>query len=67
MSASDKVYIRATHPAGYRSGQWARIVDVVWTGSPERPCFRVQFIDGRFDTWPVYDPADPYEFAGALR
>lgn len=52
--------IRATHPYGFRSGEWAEIREVVWENN--RPCFSVRFVDGAMDTWPIYDPADPYEF-----
>jgi hypothetical protein len=56
--------IRATHPAGFRSGEWAAITDLVWAN--ERLCYRVRFIDGKVDFWSVYDPADPYEFRAPL-
>ena len=54
--------IRATHHYGFRSGEWAEIVGVEWDSIRSRPIFRVRFIDGTMDTWPVYDPSDPYEF-----
>lgn len=57
------LYIRATHPSGYRSGQWAKVIGTEWSIDHKRPVFRVQFVDGMTDTWPVYDPSDPYEFS----
>lgn len=54
------VEIRATHPAGFRSGQWATVTGLVWSNA--RPCYEVRFPDGVTDTWVVYDPSDPYEF-----
>lgn len=62
-------YIRSTHVAGVRSGQWATLdgVDVInREGNPRCPVFRVSFVDGVVDTWPVYDPSDPYEFRMTL-
>lgn len=57
--------VRATHPYGFRSGEWARIVAVVPTvttaGDP-RECYLVSFPDGVTDLWPVVDASDPYEF-----
>jgi hypothetical protein len=57
---SDGVHIRATHPSGFRSGEWAEILGVEW--KKDRPCYRVRFLDDKEDSWPVHDPADPYEF-----
>ena len=54
------VQIRATHPYGFRSGEWARVIGLVW--SHGRPCWHVMFPDGRTDTWVKDDPSDPYEF-----
>lgn len=54
------IMIRATHPYGYRSGIWATLVDIEWKNN--RPCFKVQFNDGKIDSWPIYDSSDPYEF-----
>ena len=61
-------FIRATHVAGFRSGQWATLdgVDVVNREGNPRAVFRVSFVDGVVDTWPVYDPSDPYEFRRTL-
>lgn len=58
------VYIRATNPHGFRSGQWAEVLSVVMAKS--RPCYVVSFIDGALDMWPVYDENDEYEFTGTL-
>jgi len=54
------IMIRATHPYGYRQGRWAKIIEIEWENN--RPCFKVRFNDGKIDFWPIYDPADPYEF-----
>lgn len=58
--------IRATHQYGFRSGEWAEVTGIEWQNN--RPCFIVRFVDGVTDSWPVYDPSDPYEFrvAGLL-
>lgn len=53
-------WIRATHPYGFRSGQWAHLVCVV--PSEDRDCYLVEFPDGVTDFWALKDPADPYEF-----
>ena len=58
---SSTFYIRATHPDGYRCGQWAKVTGVAMIES--RPCYVVEFIDGLADQWPVYDSSDPYEFS----
>lgn len=52
--------IRATHQYGFRNGEWARVLGVVWLN--ERPCYHIRFIDGKEDHWPIYDESDPYEF-----
>jgi hypothetical protein len=54
------IEIRATHPYGFRSGQWAWLARVEWFAG--RACFFVQFPDLAVDHWPIQDPADPYEF-----
>lgn len=54
------VQIRATHPYGFRSGQWALVIGLVWTNG--RACWHVLFPDGKTDLWPMIDPSDPYEF-----
>lgn len=60
MDNVEIVEIRATHPYGFRSGQWALLFAVQWFN--DRPCYHVIFPDGFTDHWPVNDPADPYEF-----
>lgn len=55
------VKIRATHPYGYRNGEWAVVYGLGWIN--ERPCYQVLFPDGALDSWPVHDSSDPYEFA----
>lgn len=52
--------IRATHQYGFRNGEWANVIGLLWKN--DRPCYRVKFIDGKEDYWPVYDSSDPYEF-----
>ena len=56
-------YIRATHPSGFRSGQWARITGIEFNIRYGRPVYVVRFVDGTTDRWPVYDGSDPYEFS----
>lgn len=55
-----KVDIRATHPYGFRSGEWATIIGVIWMNG--QPCYEVQFSDGKVDQWPIHDEWDDYEF-----
>lgn len=64
------LYIRATHPYGFRSGQWAKVTGVRYLPKqspprerPARAVYVVQFVDGFTDLWPIYDPSDPYEFS----
>jgi hypothetical protein len=52
------ILIRATNPSGFRCGEWAQIVEIVWD---RRLCYKVVFIDNVKDIWPVYDPSDTYE------
>ena len=52
--------IRATHPAGFRSGQWATFLGAIlfhghW-------CYVIEFEDGVIDHWRVVDSLEPYEF-----
>lgn len=54
------VEIRATHPYGFRWGEWATVIGLVWSNN--RLCWHVMFPDGKTDTWVVEDPSDPYEF-----
>lgn len=54
------VLIRATHPSAFRSGEWARLNGVVRMSG--RPCFEVEFLDGKLDWWPITDAAHGYEF-----
>lgn len=61
----DTVYIRSTHPAQYRNGQWAKLRRIVIRYN--RPCFEVQFIDDKFDYWVTYDNPDQYEFMGVIK
>jgi hypothetical protein len=59
--AEPDTQIRATHPYGFRSGEWARVVNVV--PARGRDCYLVEFPDGVTDLWPVIDAWDPYEFS----
>lgn len=52
--------IRATHPYGYRTGEWAEVRMVVPCRS--RYCYLVEFPDKATDLWPVFDPDEHYEF-----
>lgn len=57
------VQIRATHPYGFRSGQWAIVIGVVWSNEHNRPCYKVIFPeDAVVDFWPLQDTSDSYEF-----
>lgn len=58
--ATDIVQIRATHHYGFRSGEWATLLGVVWANN--RPCYSVLFSDWVSDLWPVHDEWDAYEF-----
>lgn len=53
-------HIRATHPYGFRCGQWAEIKCIVPRDSGD--CWLVEFPDGVTDFWRVIDPDDQYEF-----
>lgn len=58
-------YIRATHWAMFRSGEWAKlkgITDLPGFSGGERECYLVEFSDGAADFWPVTDPDAGYEF-----
>ncbi len=57
-------FIRAMHHAAFRAGQWAQILTVADAG--ERPCYVVQFPDGKTDWWVVDDSAAGYEFRDEL-
>lgn len=68
------LHIRTRHPHGFRSGEWAYIDEVVgfWfppvnhvdhiTPGGVRPVFKVRFMDGTTDEWPIYDEGADYEF-----
>ncbi len=57
------IWIRHTHPYGFRSGTWAEIKAVV--PGEGRECYLVEFPDGVTDSWAVVDPDEPYEFIDA--
>lgn len=57
------VQIRATHPYGFRNGEWAEVVGLVWMNG--RPCYNVMFMDRVMDQWPVHDQSDAYDFRQA--
>lgn len=52
--------IRQTHPYGFRSGQWAKLLTSVEARG--RDCWLVEFEDGVTDWWPKDDPQAGYEF-----
>jgi hypothetical protein len=66
------LYIRATHPNSFRSGQWAKVISVRLLPDQHkpfrrsRPVYLVEFVDGRQDQWPVYDADAGYEFASGV-
>lgn len=64
LAAGHAVEIRATHPAGFRSGEWAVVTGAAMVRG--RSCYTVRFPDGVIDEWPRFDPDDTYEFRGAL-
>lgn len=59
QSACELREVRQTHPYGFRSGQWARVLTTV--ESYGRPCWLVQFPDGKLDEWVIEDPDAGYE------
>jgi len=59
MTTGD-VQIMSTHHYGFRKGEWAIILGIVWANN--RICYKVIFSDGAVDLWPVYDPSDEYAF-----
>jgi hypothetical protein len=73
--------IRTQSRYGFRPGEWGRIVDVVVYPQVEttthsdhekkylshRICFRVEFIDGYQDYWPVEDTDGQYEFKPSIK
>jgi hypothetical protein len=61
-------YVRGTHPAHYRAGEWAEIVatlehEIV---GEMRSCWLVKFPDGKTDFWVVDDAMAGYEFASEV-
>ena len=52
--------VRSTHPNGFRSGEWGRILTTV--ESHGRDCYLIQWADGVTDWWPVVDPSDEREY-----
>lgn len=59
MSTAELCEVRQTHPYGFRSGEWARVLTTV--ESYGRPCWLVEFPDGQQDWWPITDPDAGYE------
>ena len=69
-----KLFIRATHPNAFRSGQWAEVLAIEYLYErhgdhprPARPVLRVRWVDGVTDLWAAADEAAGYEFAGGVR
>lgn len=65
------VFVRATHPHSFRTGQWASLLGVRYLParhglSPKqgRACLLVEFVDQVKDLWPLDDPTAGYEFKG---
>jgi hypothetical protein len=54
--------VRRTHPYGFRSGEWARVLTTV--ESRGRACWLVRFPDGVTDWWVIEDPDAVYELRG---
>lgn len=54
--------VRQTHPYGFRSGEWARVLTTI--ESYGRPCWLVEFGDGVQDWWPIEDADAGYEVRG---
>jgi hypothetical protein len=52
--------VRQTHPYGFRSGEWARVLTTVESYGG-RAYWLVEFDDGARDWWPVHDPDAGYE------
>lgn len=60
------MFIRATHPHAFRSGEWAQLVAAVESPEiPGRTVWLVVFPDGATDEWPVDDEAHGYELTAA--
>lgn len=51
--------VRITHPYGFRSGEWAKVLTTV--EGPDATCWLVEFPDGATDWWVVDDPDAGYE------
>ena len=71
---TQQLFIRATHPDAYRSGQWAKVVKTAFKPErfgerpqPARPVYEIEFVDGKIDQWPVYDEVAGYEFAAQVK
>lgn len=60
MSAVFEEYVKGTHPACFRSGEWAKIVATVPTGNG--PGWLVQFADGATDIWPIHGSGYGYRW-----
>ena len=54
--------IRSTHPAAFKSGEWAQVVNICRSTETKRLCYDVVFEDGNVDTWPCFDPYAAYEY-----
>lgn len=65
MSAPAQRQIRTNHPDGFRSGEWASLVNEAIDHSGRR-CYLVRFADGASDWWVADDPDGDYEFEPEL-
>lgn len=54
-------WIRSEHWAAYKSGEWGYVVDELFMIG--RPCYYVEWPDGKTDYWPVDDEDANYEFS----
>lgn len=61
-------FIRTMNPYGFKSGQWAHLIDLQYVD--DRACYLVRFehgnpIDWVVDRWVVSDTQGEYEFCEA--
>jgi hypothetical protein len=64
MMEISKCWITAHNRLAYRCGHVATIIGIklIKYAYTYRPCYHVQFKDGKEDYWPVYDEDHQYEF-----
>lgn len=54
------IYIRQTHPYGYRSGEWAHLFSIQHNEDGQ-DVWIVEFPDGAMDAWPSWDGDAGYD------